>query len=376
MKNTILPKALMLWMLFASFATYAISPSNDCGTNGSQQITVNTNSCNTTSFDFNSSIGSPSLTGTCASGGSQDGWGWFNATGTSTTVTASPSGNNDRNIALMVYSGTCGSMTLVACVNATSQPDPETATFTTVNGSNYFIRVVRMGGTFSNAENDVCVTNNVAPSVTGFSPAIGCVGSVITINGTNLSSASSVKIGGTTASILSNSSTVITATVGSGTTGTVSVTTGGGTSSSGATFTVNPLPTQYNVTGGGGYCTGGAGVPVNLSNSASGVDYQLKLGAGNVGSAMPGTGAALAFGNQTTAGTYTVVATNTSTTCGRTMSGSASVSISTNAGISSQPPNRSICENANTSFSVTANGTGPFTYQWQNNSSGSMANIA
>ncbi len=374
-KITFIWASMFLLLFTAITSTFAISPTSDCGTNGSQQITVNNNNCNTTSFDFSSSIGSPSLSGTCASGGTQDGWGWFNANGTSTTVSATPSGSNPRNIALMIYTGTCGSLSLVTCINASSGSGTESVTFTSVNGVNYFIRVVRMSGTSNSSENDVCVTNNVPPVISGFSPSSGCVGSTLTINGTNLNNATSVKIGGTNAAIISNSSTVITATVGSGTTGIVSVTSSGGTANGSGTFTVNQLPVLYTVSGGGAYCPGDAGMPVNLSNSEVGVSYQLKLGASNSGSPVSGTGGAFSFGNQTSTGTYTVVAT-TGAGCGRTMSGNAAVSTNTNAGISSQPPNRTICENANTSFSVTANGTGPYSYQWQDNSTGSMADIS
>jgi hypothetical protein len=80
-----------------------------------------------------------------------------------------------------------------------------------------------------------------------------------------------------------------------------------------AVVTVNPLPTVYNVIGGGSYCSGGAGVAIGLSGSQSGVNYQLYRGVTAVGSAVAGTGSAISFGNQTTAGTYTVVATNGST---------------------------------------------------------------
>ncbi|TRX27548.1 T9SS type A sorting domain-containing protein [Flavobacterium franklandianum] len=84
------------------------------------------------------------------------------------------------------------------------------------------------------------------PTITSLGTTSGCVGSSITINGTNLTgaTAASVTIGGTAvSSITSNSGTVIVAVVGSGTTGTVSVTTVGGTATSGTSFTVNPLPT-------------------------------------------------------------------------------------------------------------------------------------
>lgn len=91
--------------------------------------------------------------------------------------------------------------------------------------------------------------------------------------------------------------------------------------------TVNPAPLQFNVTGGGGLCQGGSGVPVGLSGSETGVSYQLvRDGTTNLGSPQTGTGGTLAFGNQTTTGTYTVVATVVATGCTRTMTGSVTVS--------------------------------------------------
>ena len=99
------------------------------------------------------------------------------------------------------------------------------------------------------------------------------------------------------------------------------------TMSGGATVSINPLPNAYTVTGGGSYCDGGTGVAVGLSNSTVGVSYRLKDGVGFVGSPVLGTGFALTFGLQTAPGNYTVVATNISTSCTNTMSGSVLVSI-------------------------------------------------
>jgi hypothetical protein len=84
-------------------------------------------------------------------------------------------------------------------------------------------------------------------------------------------------------------------------------------------------PTAYAVTGGGSYCSGGAGVAVGLENSESGVTYQLKNGVTNVGTPVNGTGSAISFGNQTATGTYTVAATRTTDGCTATMSGSATI---------------------------------------------------
>ena len=95
-----------------------------------------------------------------------------------------------------------------------------------------------------------------------------------------------------------------------------------------ASVTVNASPTAYAVTGGGSLCTGGTGAAVGLDNSETGVNYQLQLGGSNTGSPMAGsTGAAIDFGNQMSAGTYTVVATQASGGCTATMTGAATVSI-------------------------------------------------
>jgi hypothetical protein len=71
-----------------------------------------------------------------------------------------------------------------------------------------------------------------------------------------------------------------------------------------------PAPLQFDVTGGGSYCEGGAGVPVGLSGSESGVTYTLIRDGSDLIPTVAGTGAAISFGNQTVAGTYTVRGSN------------------------------------------------------------------
>lgn len=93
------------------------------------------------------------------------------------------------------------------------------------------------------------------------------------------------------------------------------------------TVSVNPLPAAFAVTGGGGYCTGGTGVVIGLGGSASGINYQLYNGASAVGSQVAGTNAAISFGLQTGAGTYTVLGINPTTTCTVSMTGSTGITI-------------------------------------------------
>ena len=94
-----------------------------------------------------------------------------------------------------------------------------------------------------------------------------------------------------------------------------------------ATISIDDLPTAFNVTGGGAYCAGGTGVEIGLDGSETGVEYTLVLDGTPTATIVAGTDAAISFGEQTTAGDYTVSAMNTSTTCEAEMTGNATISI-------------------------------------------------
>ena len=91
--------------------------------------------------------------------------------------------------------------------------------------------------------------------------------------------------------------------------------------------TVNVLPDNFFVTGGGTYCPGGTGVDVGLDGSTTGATYQLILGGATVAT-MAGTGSSLDFGLLTAPGVYTVRASNDTTGCQGVMGSSATVTIS------------------------------------------------
>ncbi|MBP6335107.1 MAG: hypothetical protein KA444_06495, partial [Bacteroidia bacterium] len=88
-------------------------------------------------------------------------------------------------------------------------------------------------------------------------------------------------------------------------------------------------PQQFNVTGGGSYCSvPGTGLAVGLSGSETGIKYQLLLnGITPVGGPIIGNGSAISFGLKTTVGTYTVTALDTVTSCSKLMNGSVNISI-------------------------------------------------
>ena len=90
------------------------------------------------------------------------------------------------------------------------------------------------------------------------------------------------------------------------------------------------IPSIYNVTGGGEFCAGGTGLSIGLSNSEIGVSYQLKRNGNNVGTPINGTGSAIDFGLQTSAGTYTVIGTLSSQD--EMMNGAVTITVSPLAG--------------------------------------------
>lgn len=78
---------------------------------------------------------------------------------------------------------------------------------------------------------------------------------------------------------------------------------------------ITPLPVVQELTidDNGEFCAGGSGVPITLSNSQTGVKYQLQRTVANVvtnvGQEVIGNGQPIVFGNQTEPGIYSVLAT-------------------------------------------------------------------
>ena len=140
------------------------------------------------------------------------------------------------------------------------------------------------------------------------------------------------------------------------------------------TMPVCTNPTAYNVTGTGSYCATGTGTSLGLSGSENGVTYQLKNGATDVGAAVAGTGAAISFPNQTTAATYTVVATRTTGGCTATMTGSAVVSITPNVGTPSFSAGAtSLCVGGTDTYTASASNSSSIVYSILNGTGASIS---
>jgi hypothetical protein len=97
----------------------------------------------------------------------------------------------------------------------------------------------------------------------------------------------------------------------------------------GTSTIVNPTPALFTLSGGGTICAAQTAT-ITLSGSETTATYQLKNGATNVGTPLPGSGYTLTWADLSAAGTYTVVATHTTSACTRTMTASAVLTVNTN----------------------------------------------
>lgn len=119
---------------------------------------------------------------------------------------------------------------------------------------------------------------------------------------------------------------------------------------------------------GGGVICGSAssGVDVSLSSSDVGMKYLLYTNGVYSGITVTGTGAAVDFGNQTTLGVYTALASNTTTTATSILPGSPTVSLGFQPGFSVQPTAFVCATNSIALFSAVGN-AGGLTYSWYKN---------
>ncbi|MBS1747335.1 MAG: T9SS type A sorting domain-containing protein [Bacteroidetes bacterium] len=124
--------------------------------------------------------------------------------------------------------------------------------------------------------------------------------------------------------------------------------------SPGENVTIGATPQVFNVYGGGGYCSGGSGVEVGLDNSETGINYQLYRDGTTLVNTLPGNGSVLSFGNQTIAGTYTIVALNPP--CQLVMNGTAVVVVNPNPSpIIVAPASSAICQGSVQALTVSVN---------------------
>ena len=213
---------------------------------------------------------------------------------------------------------------------------------------------------------DVTILPQPAPVITG-STAVCAFDAGVIYTTTHLAGNTylwNVSGGSIVQGIGTNAITVDWGAAGTGTVD-VNVTTDDGCTADAMTLTVSieALPLEYNVTGGGSFCAGTGGLDVGLDSSEVGVNYTLVRDGSLTSTMLSGTGAALNFGPQTTGGDYAVYAENSVTTCGMMMNGTVNITVIPVPSIITQPANVTVDEGSDAIFTVVAaNATG---YQWQ-----------
>lgn len=136
--------SILAGLLLAVAGVKGQSASDACNFAAGQQFPVQT-SCVPTAFNLVDAWVtnlSPAMCGGAAV--QDDGFGWFTAIGTSTTVTYTAA-NAGHNPTIHIYAGAaCGSLGTPTCYNASST-NVESATFATTIGQSYLVRVQRNG---------------------------------------------------------------------------------------------------------------------------------------------------------------------------------------------------------------------------------------
>ena len=143
------------------------------------------------------------------------------------------------------------------------------------------------------------------------------------------------------------------------------------------TITTNPLPNIYSLTGPAYYCSGAlTGVTLTLSDSETGVLYQLMNGATPIGAPVSGTGDAIAWNNLFDGSYFVEAFRNAVPACRRTMAGV--VNIIANPAITmsvNQVVNVKCFGGNDGSISITpSGGTAPYTFLWSGPGSFSSTN--
>ncbi len=117
---------------------------------------------------------------------------------------------------------------------------------------------------------------------------------------------------------------------------------------------INPLPTVYNMTGGGSYPAGGIGMVVGLSDSDIGIYYRLMNYSDTLTPepGVAGNGSPFEFGLQTLAGPYTAYAINSVTGCVSNMNDTSWVTINPYPGIFNVYGGDTICSDGSAEIGI------------------------
>ena len=161
------------------------------------------------------------------------------STGSNQTVTWNVANTNIAPVScanVKITLSTDGGTTFpIILANNTPNDGSETVTIPGTPASGARVKVEAVGNIFFNISQGFTVSGsaNTIPTISGFAPASGAVGTSVTINGTNFITPSAVQFNGVSATFTVNSTTQIVATVPNGAaTAPITVTTSSGTATS------------------------------------------------------------------------------------------------------------------------------------------------
>ena len=213
---------------------------------------------------------------------------------TSFTPSSGPAGTSVMISGSALAGATAVAFNGVSAATFTVNSDIQITAVVAVGATTGPIAVTTPDGTAISAD-AYTVLGGPLPTITSFSPQSGGVGASVTINGQNLSGATSVKFGGMTAAFtISGNGRRITAVVPAGAaTGPIAVTTAGGTATSASSFIVVTPPVITGFAPGSG--PAGSSVAINGTNlaGATAVMFDGKIasftvnGAGTITATVP-----------------------------------------------------------------------------------------
>jgi hypothetical protein len=197
-----------------------------------------------------------------------------------------------------------------AIAGATAATYSTPATSLADSGSSYRVVVSNSAGSVTSNAAILTVNAVPAPTISGFTPASGTVGSSVILTGIDFTGATAVKFNGIAATFTVNSATQITATVPSGAgTGTLSVTNPGGTATSSGVFTVTAGP-AINVVVTPSVVSLTTGASVSLAASVTSTANTAVTWSMSGGTLSDITATTVTWTAPQVAGTYTVTATS------------------------------------------------------------------
>ncbi|WP_162126334.1 T9SS sorting signal type C domain-containing protein [Flavobacterium phycosphaerae] len=150
----------------------AVAPAND-NCSGAIVLTVNPTSSCTTSTTGTTLAATQSQT-SCSGTADDDVWYSFVATGTSHTITVTPGTLSD--LVVQIFSGSCGSLTSIDCVDDTYSSNEATLLNGLTIGNTYFVRVHSYSSSTGQGTFTICITSNIvctAGNGTG-TTSLGC----------------------------------------------------------------------------------------------------------------------------------------------------------------------------------------------------------